>query len=483
MISSISKQSRCIIQLSKRHIRGIRCFSTDDLQINQGGKLKYVPKVAKGMRDFGPEQMAIREKVFADIKTVFANHMAGQLDTPIMELAETLTGKYGEEGSKLIYNLADQGGELLSLRYDLTVPLARYISMHRLYNFKRFQIGKVYRREQSNISKARYREFYQCDFDIIGKSQSMLQEAEILKIIFEVFEKLHIDVDLKISHRLLLDGLLEISSCPVAKRHTVSSSIDKLDKEDWNIIREEIVQKGISAETCDLIGEFVKFKGPPHQVLEKLTNTNISSNNSAMTAIEDIEKLIELTDILGITHKISLDLSLARGLDYYTGLIYEAVLTEKGQSLGSIAGGGRYDDLISKLSDNKIKTPAIGVSFGVERIFSVLEDRLKSQKILFPKRSVLIVQAGNSSKYKLLHERLKICNLLWNNNIPCETSYKEKTDTKTQIINANESGIGFIIFIGEQELDNELIRIKNLKNHQETQINSESLIDYINNTF
>ncbi|CAG9314888.1 unnamed protein product [Blepharisma stoltei] len=443
---------------------------------------KYTPKVAKGMRDFSPEQMAIREKVFETVRAVFSKHLAGQLDTPVMELTETLTEKYGEEGAKLIYNLADQGGEILSLRYDLTVPLARYVAMNRLFNWKRYQLGKVYRREQSQASKGRYREFYQCDFDIIGKGVTMIQEAEILKIIVEILEKLDLKFIIKVSHRLLLDALLKVAGCPIEKCQNISSSIDKLDKEDWNTVKQEMIEKGITEDVADSIGKYVRIKGEAWSILSELKKfKEITENETGNLALSELEKLFEFTDVLGTTQYLSLDLSLARGLDYYTGLIYEAILLKTDTSLGSIAGGGRYDNLIAKLSENKVNTPAVGVSLGVERIFAFLEEKYKNEKILHPKRSVLVAQAGSSNKYLLVKERLKICNLLWNGGIPCEMSYKEKSDSKGQAGYAGEVGIGFIVWIGESEIERGKVRVKSLNTHEETEVEINDLVSFINN--
>ncbi|CAG9312815.1 unnamed protein product [Blepharisma stoltei] len=440
-----------------------------------------VPKLAKGMKDYGPDQMAIREKVFNTIRNVFKKHMAGELDTPVMELRETLTGKYGDESSKLIYNLADQGGEQLSLRYDLTVPLARYVAMNRLNKWKRFQIGKVYRRDQPQMKRGRFREFYQCDFDLIGTGPTMMQDAEVLKIVSEILVELNIGFVLKVSHRKLLDSLLDVSGCPVNKRITISSSIDKLDKEEWEKVRQEMIaDKGLSPECADKIGEFVNIKGSPREVLQLLkAHDAFKTHELATSTIAELEKLAEFLECLEITPHIVYDLSLARGLDYYTGLVYEAVLTDTTQGVGSIAGGGRYDELIMKLNNSKNPVPAVGVALGIERIFTIIEDRFKKANLMYPKTSVLVAQAGNSDKYNLMNERIKICNLLWKNGIPSETSYKEKSDPKGQAGYASEAGISWIVWIGETELDEGKVKVKSLEQHNEEYVEIGVLSDYI----
>jgi histidyl-tRNA synthetase len=444
---------------------------------------RRVPKLAKGMRDFSPEQMAIREIVFETIKRVFKRHMAGELETPVLELRETLTGKYGEEGSKLIYNLADQGGEMLSLRYDLTVPFARYVAMNRLLKWKRFQIGKVYRRDQPQIKRGRFREFYQCDYDVVGAGATMVQDAEVLKIVVEILSELNLAFSLKINHRKLLDALLIIAGCPESKFRTISSSIDKLDKEEWSKVRQEIVvEKGLSEQSADIIGEFVRIHGTPSEIVAQLrSDLRIQQSELAMTALSEMDQLISYLECFEIIPSISFDLSLARGLDYYTGLVYEAVLTDNTQGVGSIAGGGRYDQLIGKLNNSGSVIPAVGVSFGVERMFAILEERYKDRKMIYPKNAVLVAQAGNSNKYKLMNERWRICSLLWSKGIPAETSYKEKPNPKEQVGYASENAIPWVVWVGESELDTGSVRLKHLASHEEQTMNVNELAQYILN--
>lgn len=452
---------------------------------------RRVPKIAKGMRDYASEEMRIRDHVFSVIRTVFKKHMADELDTPVMELRETLTGKYGEEGSKLIYNVDDQGGELLSLRYDLTVPLARYVSMNRITNWKRFQIGKVYRRDQPQLKKGRYREFYQCDFDIIGVGSVMSQDAEVLKILSEILCQLDFNFVIKINHRKLLDSFLDISGVPSEKYRTVSSSIDKLDKEEWGKVRNELVnEKGISEECADLIGQYVKLNGQPSEVLAKLMSFEILRNHEvANKALQELSNLLNYCECLNILQYLNLDMSLARGLDYYTGLVYEAVIIDG--TTGSIAGGGRYDELIMKLNNSNQPVPAVGVSLGVERLFTIMEERYKALKansesstsiehLLKSKvNTVLVAQAGNSQRFNLIQERYKLCNALWDKGINAETSYKEKSDPKGQAGYASQQGIKWVVWIGESELVDGKVKVKDLISHNEELISVDSVVDFI----
>ena len=215
-----------------------------------------------------PRQMAIRDKAFGIIKSVFKKHGAVEIDTPVFELKETLMGKYGEE-SKLIYDLEDQGGELLSLRYDLTVPFARYVALNNIPSIKRFHIAKVYRRDNPQMNKGRFREFYQCDFDIAGPYGLMLPDAEVLKVLIEILKNLNIgNFVVKINHRKFLDAMVEISGCEKRKFKAICSSVDKLDKEPWEKVREELItMKGLTTEMTDNLEKFVKLIGKPRELL------------------------------------------------------------------------------------------------------------------------------------------------------------------------------------------------------------------------
>ncbi|CAH0759307.1 unnamed protein product [Diatraea saccharalis] len=322
---------------------------------------KFTLKTPKGTRDYNPQQMTIRNNVLQKIVAVFKRHGAECIDTPVFELKDVLTGKYGED-SKLIYDLKDQGGEILSLRYDLTVPLARYLAMNKINTLKRYHIAKVYRRDNPAMTKGRYREFYQCDFDIAGQYDPMVPDAECLKAVTEILNSLDIGkYVLKVNHRRLLDGMFEACGVPNDKFRSTCSTVDKLDKSPWEEVRTEMInEKGVSPEAADRIGEYVRLNGGAELVDKLLKDEKLSKVSAAIEGLEGIKLLLEYCVLFGIQDKILFDLSLARGLDYYTGVIYEAVLTEpikignEEQTVGSIAGGGRYDNLVG-MFDSKNK--------------------------------------------------------------------------------------------------------------------------------
>lgn len=341
------------------------------------GGMQRKPKVPKGTRDYLPEQMSIRDKAFTIIRRVFKRHGAVEIDTPVFELKETLTGKYGED-SKLIYDLADQGGEMLALRYDLTVPFARFLAVNAVGNIKRFHIGKVYRRDQPALSRGRYREFYQCDFDIAGVYGRMVPDSECLAVACEILDALPIgDFGIKLNHRRLLDAILDISGVPADRFRTICSAVDKLDKEPWSEVRREMIEdKGLAGDVADRIGEFVVLKGKPWEMYKLLTEgKKFGDHKEAAEAMEDLRICFEYLEAMDKLQFISFDLSLARGLDYYTGVIYEAVCMNGNTQVGSIGGGGRYDNLVSMFQEAGKVTPCVGVSVGIERVFTLMEER------------------------------------------------------------------------------------------------------------
>jgi histidyl-tRNA synthetase len=278
----------------------------------------------------------------------------------------------------LIYDLADQGGELLALRYDLTVPFARFLAVNAVGNIKRFHIGKVYRRDQPALSRGRYREFYQCDFDIAGVYGRMVPDSECLAVACEILDSLPIgDFGIKLNHRRLLDAILELCGVPADKFRTICSAVDKLDKEPWSEVRREMVEdKGLTGDVADRIGEFVVLKGKPWDLYKSLMDEKKFGNHKgAMAAMEDMRILFEYLEAMDKLKFISFDLSLARGLDYYTGVIYEAVCMNGNTQVGSIGGGGRYDNLVSMFQEAGKVTPCVGVSVGIERVFTLMEER------------------------------------------------------------------------------------------------------------
>ena len=341
------------------------------------GGVQRKPKIPKGTRDYLPDQMAIRDEAFQIIRRVFKSHGAVEIDTPVFELKDTLTGKYGED-SKLIYDLADQGGELLALRYDLTVPFARFLALNSVGNIKRFHIGNVYRRDQPQLAKGRYREFYQCDFDIAGTYGRMVPDSECVGVACDFLDALPIgDFGIKLNHRRLLDAILDLCGVPADKFRTICSAVDKLDKEPWEEVKREMTEdKGLKPEVADKIGEFVLQKGEPWTMYKTLMESKMfGDHKGALEAIEDLRILFEYLEAMGKLKFVSFDLSLARGLDYYTGVIYEAVCMSGNTQVGSIGGGGRYDNLVSMFQGAGKVTPCVGVSVGIERVFTLMEAR------------------------------------------------------------------------------------------------------------
>ncbi|KAK1745276.1 histidine-tRNA ligase [Skeletonema marinoi] len=421
--------------------------------------------------------MAIRDKAFTIIRRVFKRHGAVEIDTPVFELKETLTGKYGED-SKLIYDLADQGGELLALRYDLTVPFARFLAVNAVGNIKRFHIGKVYRRDQPQLSKGRYREFYQCDFDIAGVYGRMVPDSECLAVACEILDSLPIgDFGIKLNHRRLLDAILDLCGVPADKFRTICSAVDKLDKEPWSEVRREMVEeKGLSGDVADKIGEFVVLKGKPWDLYNSLMESKSFGNHKgASEAMEDLRILFEYLEAMGKLKFISFDLSLARGLDYYTGVIYEAVCMNGNTQVGSIGGGGRYDTLVSMFQEAGKVTPCVGVSVGIERVFTLMEERLRQEQggsIKQPNVTVLVASAGDN----MLRERMKLTNVLWDANISAEFSQQENPKLKFEIANALDRQIPFMVIVGEEETKQGKCKVKDLNARTEDTVDVSDLV-------
>ncbi|KAK1610221.1 hypothetical protein QYE76_033894 [Lolium multiflorum] len=426
---------------------------------------RRLPKIPKGTRDFAGRQMAIRERAFSIVTGVFKMHGGVALDTPVFELRETLMSKYGEE-SKLIYDLADQGGELCSLRYDLTVPFARYLAMNNhITTMRRYQIAKVYRRDKP--SKGRYREFYQCDFDIAGVYEPMQAGFEVIKVLTELLDKLDIGMyEVKLNHRKLLDGMLEICGVPPEKFRTVCSSIDKLDKLTFEVVKKELVEeKGVSDETAEKIGNLVKTRGPPLQVLMELRKegSKFIENDGSVAALNELEILFKALEKANAIDMISFDLSLARGLDYYTGVIYEAVFKGTTQ-VGSIAAGGRYDNLVGDIVAGK-QVPAVGVSLGMERVFAIMEEqeKEKNQETRTTETEVLLSILG-----KDLTLAAELASELWRAEIKVEI--KLSTRVRDHISYATQSGIPWMVIVGQSEIRDGKVKLKNISARQEEEV-------------
>ncbi|KAF3769117.1 hypothetical protein M406DRAFT_63073 [Cryphonectria parasitica EP155] len=465
-------------------------------------------KTPKGTRDWDGQAIVLREKIFNTIKTVFERHGAVTIDTPVFELKEILTGKYGED-SKLIYDLADQGGELSSLRYDLTVPFARYVAQNGLQQIRRYHIAKVYRRDQPAVAKGRMREFYQCDFDIAGTYDAMIPDSEIIKIIIQIFEALGWNgrYTIKTNHRKILDGIFQVCGVPEDKIRSISSAVDKLDKMPWADVKKEMVsEKGLPEEVADRIGEWVVLKGGK-DLLEKLQkDESLAANESMKQGMTDMGLLFEYLDCYkGALDAVSFDLSLARGLDYYTGIIYEVVTEgsapsapadgaapaakskpkKKGKSsedddrsddptvgVGSVAAGGRYDNLVGMFS-GKGQIPCVGISFGVDRIYSITQARMAAEKAAEPrpnKTDVFVMAFGGKGFDGMLKDRMKICDQLWEAGISTEMLHKVKPKLQAQFKAADTNKVPFAVILGEEELAAGQVKLKQMglgENHPE----------------
>lgn len=455
------------------------------------GKLQVSLKTPKGTKDWADSDMVIREAIFSTLSGLFKKHGGVTIDTPVFELREILAGKYGED-SKLIYNLEDQGGELCSLRYDLTVPFARYVAMNNIQSIKRYHIAKVYRRDQPAMTKGRMREFYQCDFDVAGTFESMVPDSECLSILVEGLTSLGIkDFKIKLNHRKILDGIFQIAGVKDEDVRKISSAVDKLDKSPWEAVEKEMTEeKGQSEETADKIGEYVKLNGSLKEIHAVLSaDANITSNEKAKQGLDDIATLMKYTEAFDIDSFISFDLSLARGLDYYTGLIYEVVtsasappenaseLKKKAKSaedasefvgVGSIAAGGRYDNLVNMFSEasgkKSTQIPCVGISFGVERIFSLIKQRINSSTTIKPTATQVFVMAfgGGKDWTGYLPERMKVTKQLWDAGIEAEYVYKAKANPRKQFDAAEKAGCHIAVILGKEEYLEGKLRVKRL---------------------
>jgi histidyl-tRNA synthetase len=463
-------------------------------------KNKELIKNPKGTRDWYDEDVDILEDILAQISTVFRKHGGKKLDTPVFERSEVLKGKYGED-SKLIYDLQDQGGELLSLRYDLTVPFARWLAMNpNIKNYKRFAISKVYRRDQPAIAKGRMREFYQCDIDFAGASDPMIADSEIIAIIVEVFEALQWQgrYTVKLNDRRILDGMFETCGVPADKIRTISSAVDKLDKAPWSEVRTEMVEtKGLDPAVADKIETYVVHKGG-RDLLERLQKDEaLMANAKARQGVEEMGQLFDYLEAWGALDKVSFDLSLARGLDYYTGVIYEVVTegsapataaapngdgpsaqkqgkkdkkalaededrsNDPSVGIGSVAAGGRYDNLVERFRPNA-DLPCVGISFGVDRIYSITKARLaKGEKFSYISShspDVYVMSFGA----EMTVPRIQVMRLLLDKGLKVEFLYKKKPKPQNQFKGADNCGAPLAVILGDEEQKNGQVRIKRL---------------------
>lgn len=448
------------------------------------------PGIPKGTRDFSPVEMAKRNYIFNTIREVFYLYGFQQIETPSMENLSTLMGKYGDEGDKLLFKIQNSGDyfsgltdeELLSrnaaklaskfcekgLRYDLTVPFARYVVMHRdeiTFPFKRFQIQPVWRADRPQ--KGRYREFYQCDADVVG-SNSLLNEVELVQMIDTVFRKFGIRVSIKINNRKILSGIAEIIG-EADKIVDITVAIDKLDKIGLDNVNAELASKGIPQEAIDKLQPIILLSGTNEEKLETL-KTVLAASETGLKGVEESEFILKTIAGLGIQSDVELDLTLARGLNYYTGAIFEVKALDV--QIGSISGGGRYDNLTGVFGMEGVS--GVGISFGADRIYDVL-----NQLDLYPKDAVdgtqlLFVNFGEAESAYVLPVLAKVRAA----GIRAEI-YPDSAKMKKQMGYANNKAIPFVAIVGENEMNEGKLTLKNMTNGEQSLVTPDELIDAI----
>lgn len=450
------------------------------------------PSLPQGTRDFGPDVVRKRTYILNTIRNVFELYGFQPLETPAMENIETLMGKYGEEGDKLIFKILNNGldnpdkekqvredfEKVLqgkntkgiterALKYDLTIPFARYVAMNHgqlIFPFKRYQIQPVWRADRPQ--KGRYREFYQCDADVVG-SNSLINEVELASIYHDVFTRLGLtNYELKINHRKILTALAEI--CGGADKMTdITVAIDKLDKIGLEKVKEELSKKELSADQISIVEKYLNITGSAEEVLAGLKSL-VGGNESGKKGIEEIEYL--LANLKHQTINIIPDPTLARGLNYYTGIIFEAKAPAE-VKIGSIGGGGRYDDLTGLFGVPDI--PGVGISFGVDRIYDVMEelnlfpaDVHIGTQVLFFNLGEAESKAAFSLMQQLRHKAIR------------SELYHEQSKFDKQFKYAEKKNIPFIVIIGDKELKDGNCTIKNLATSQQETITAEELLNY-----
>ena len=448
------------------------------------------PTLPKGTRDFGPAQMAKRQFIFDNIKKVFQKYGFQPLETPAMENMTTLTGKYGEEGDQLLFkvlnsgdflkdvdssNLETRNSKLVTadisekgLRYDLTVPFARYVVMNRgemTFPFKRYQIQPVWRADRPQ--KGRYREFYQCDADVVG-TDSLICEAEIILMIKEVFKSLSIsDYTIKVNHRGVLAGFAELAG---AKENQMSLfvAIDKLDKIGEAKVKEELISRGFDSKSLDVVFEILNYKGTTEEKVAYLT-AKFADSESGKKGIKDLTESFSLLKDYGVTNDhVEFDIALARGLSYYTGCIFEVKINNV--AIGSVSGGGRYDNLTGGFGLPNVS--GVGISFGVDRIYDAMEELKVFPESTQASSKVLICHFDEESK----RYGLKVLQTLRDHNIASEI-YPDSVKINKQLDYANKKSIPFTIVIGSDEVKSGVLALKDMKQGVQEKISLGNIID------
>lgn len=430
------------------------------------------PRIFKGARDFLPEQMLHRENILAVMRTVFKKYGFSPIETPAIEYLEVLAGKYGEDADRLIYRLNYKTGakDEAALHYDLTVPFARVMAMNPQLTmpFKRYQIQPVWRADRPQPHQGRFREFYQCDIDAVG-TEAMVVDAEMVAIVHEVLSILGFEGFLiRINNRKILNGLVAFIGLDASLTGEVCRSIDKLDKQSWESVSTEMLEKNIPATAIKKLGELL---GNNKQL--KLTDlkTAMTGNPSVEEGIAELTQLFSHLEMMGVTpSSYTFDLSLARGLDYYTGPIFETVLPAH-PHIGSLTGGGRYNGLIGMFSGKDL--PAVGTTLGLDRIFTAMQQL----NMLEPVQTSTKVLVANFTELALT-AALQVTTQLRKNNIPTEL-FPETAKLKKQFSYADKKGIPFVVIIGDEELSNRKATVKALSKGSQESVPFEDLTAYI----
>ena len=445
------------------------------------------PSIPKGTRDFSPIEMAKRNYIFNTIKEVFLLYGFQQIETPAMENLSTLMGKYGEEGDKLLSKMLNSGdylknapAEMLEqhdyihlipkisekgLRYDLTVPFARYVVMHRndiQFPFKRYQIQPVWRADRPQ--KGRYREFYQCDADVVG-SDSLMNEIELVGMIDEVFKRFGINVIIKINNRKVLSGIAEVIGAP-DKIVDITVAIDKIDKIGLENVNAELLEKGLSQDAVDALQPLLTLSGSNEEKLATLS-TLLASSEVGMKGVEELRYVLSNSEAQQPKGVVELDVSLARGLNYYTGTIIE--VKAKDVAIGSITGGGRYDNLTGVFG--MPGTSGVGISFGADRIYDVLNTLELYPKDTLASTKVLFVNFGEKEGAQSLQYVMK----LRANGIPAEI-YPDSTKMKKQMSYANDKNVAYVAMVGETEMANGTIALKCMETGEQENLTIDEVI-------
>ncbi|MBN2778105.1 MAG: histidine--tRNA ligase [Bacteroidales bacterium] len=444
--------------------------------------------IPKGTRDFNPTEMSKRNYIFDNIKQIFKKYGYQAIETPAMENLSTLLGKYGDEGDKLLFKILNSGNYLgklekteisedkiseitnliseKGLRYDLTVPFARYIVQHRneiSFPFKRFQIQPVWRADKPQ--KGRYREFFQCDVDVIG-SNSLYNEFELMQIIDDVFDVLDLNITIKINNRKILAGIAEAIG-ETDKFAPITVAIDKIDKAGIEKVIEELKQNGLTDSAIEKLKPVLEIKRNTQESIVFLEQM-LENSQVGIQGIAEIKTVFEYINKFPVKSAVELDLSLARGLNYYTGAIFEVKSNDV--EIGSICGGGRYDDLTAIFGLKDIS--GVGISFGADRIYDVMSQLDKFPEETNISSDVLFINFGKTEEEKCI----EIANHLRKNGISCEI-FPQKAKMDKQFKYANNKNIPYVIVIGEDELKNDTATIKNMKAGTQSNIEQTLIVD------